>query len=265
MKILIVDDEQKYRAKYESMLEGMADVLTCNDPFAGAALAAAERPDIVLTDKDMPGMSGSEMADKIRQVYNPVIIGITGGNPGSFGPSLDMRLSKTVSDQYVTDLFTKLTSGDPRAAVDQIKAGLQNESSYKGVMDLLMAVHILAQGYHMSQCLISGRQYMDMTEESMAGLTTPTPEKAEGLLNLADVDIDPQFFVEGNEALRNAALTAEPEKARAINDFLTDDDAQEFLVRIGKNERVEEQHYMAFLNTVARILGGEYEKQNPDN
>jgi len=75
MKILIVDDEPdllgavEYRLKFAD-----CDVVTASNGQEGLEKAAAERPDLILLDTNMPVMSGHQMLERLRA--DPALKGI---------------------------------------------------------------------------------------------------------------------------------------------------------------------------------------------
>ena len=66
-KILVVDDEPdlvstvEYRLKFAN-----CQVVTASNGQEGLERAAAEKPDLILLDTNMPGMSGHEMLEHLR-------------------------------------------------------------------------------------------------------------------------------------------------------------------------------------------------------
>jgi two-component system, NtrC family, response regulator AtoC len=69
--ILIVDDEKNTREGLKTFLEGHDyDVLTAGDGNEGLKIYQQEKPDLVLSDIRMPGMEGTELLNKIKNV-NP--------------------------------------------------------------------------------------------------------------------------------------------------------------------------------------------------
>ncbi len=75
--VLVVDDKEMMRDSVASTLQraGFA-VLTAPDGAAGLDLAAQKRPDAVVTDMKMPGLSGMELLEKLRAVDDelPVVL-----------------------------------------------------------------------------------------------------------------------------------------------------------------------------------------------
>jgi DNA-binding response OmpR family regulator len=67
VKILVVDDEPDvvstvgYRLKFANCL-----VVTASNGQEGLERAAAEKPDLILLDTNMPGMNGHEMLERLR-------------------------------------------------------------------------------------------------------------------------------------------------------------------------------------------------------
>jgi CheY-like chemotaxis protein len=67
IKVLVVDDEPdlvstvEYRLKFAN-----CSVVTASNGQQGLAQAAAEKPDLILLDTNMPGMNGHEMLERLR-------------------------------------------------------------------------------------------------------------------------------------------------------------------------------------------------------
>jgi DNA-binding response OmpR family regulator len=110
-RVLMVDDEKKVADAYALRLEDVADVTVA---YGGeAALDAVDErrpPDVVLLDRHMPGLSGDEVLDRIREreVHTRVIM-VTAIDPdlGVLDMPFDDYLSKPVERE------------DLRTAVDQ--------------------------------------------------------------------------------------------------------------------------------------------------
>lgn len=84
--ILVVDDETEVAVVIRRVLERAGYAVTVvNDAAAGLAAAAAQEPDIVITDVIMPQVNGIELIRTLGERHPRVrVIAISGG--GSFGP-----------------------------------------------------------------------------------------------------------------------------------------------------------------------------------
>ena len=77
LTVLVVDDDKITTAILCRMLDNYADtVLIASDGQEGLALFKEHRPDIVLSDINMPRMGGLEMVEKIRELDDQVKIAI---------------------------------------------------------------------------------------------------------------------------------------------------------------------------------------------
>lgn len=66
-RILIVDDSEDDRNILSTLLRHFGyDVMIAADGFAALEMVARQRPDAIVTDLHMPGLSGFEFASKIR-------------------------------------------------------------------------------------------------------------------------------------------------------------------------------------------------------
>lgn len=67
-KILVVDDSDDTREMMAKLLELESfTVVTAEDGNAGLDTADAERPDLIITDVNMPRMNGIEMIRRLRE------------------------------------------------------------------------------------------------------------------------------------------------------------------------------------------------------
>jgi len=85
MKVLVVDDNKIMTTILRMMIEKKKhQVITANDGNDGYAAYLNFRPDLVLTDIQMPGKNGFELMATIRE-HNPSIMAIyMTGDPGRF-------------------------------------------------------------------------------------------------------------------------------------------------------------------------------------
>ncbi len=76
-KILIIDDDKLIRKVFKMTLikEGF-DIIEAEDGESGLSLVRSERPDLVITDYQMPGISGLDVLSEIRKlkINLPVIL-----------------------------------------------------------------------------------------------------------------------------------------------------------------------------------------------
>ena len=115
--VLLVEDDEMVAAGTAAMLEDLGHI-TVEAASAAAALEILEANpdiDIVVTDHAMPGMSGSELARRIRDLWPalPVVL-VTGyaETPNGFDPQVP-RLLKPYKQQELGDLISTL-GGDYR-------------------------------------------------------------------------------------------------------------------------------------------------------
>lgn len=82
-KILIVDDSSVSRMMIRGRVAGLQPdwhVIEASNGDEAIALVASEQPDFMTMDVNMPGMSGFEAVEKIRQVNQKVKIVILTAN-----------------------------------------------------------------------------------------------------------------------------------------------------------------------------------------
>lgn len=89
MKVLVVDDNRVLASTIQDILEDDGiEVVSANDGVDGYSAYLSFRPDMVITDIQMPRRSGVEMMHRIRN-HNPMIKTVyMSGNMGSIRPFL---------------------------------------------------------------------------------------------------------------------------------------------------------------------------------
>ncbi len=65
-RVLLVDDTPEYRDLYAVMLDETATVITASSGVEALAVAAAERPDVIVLDVMMPGMDGWQTCERLK-------------------------------------------------------------------------------------------------------------------------------------------------------------------------------------------------------
>jgi CheY-like chemotaxis protein len=96
-KVLVVDDDPVVGKSFDRVLSGKGYVVvTAEDGYDALAKLQAENYDVVFTDLRMPGMSGLEVAERVRtrQPWTPVVI-VTGYGSGK---SEERAMAAGVSD-----------------------------------------------------------------------------------------------------------------------------------------------------------------------
>ncbi len=119
-KILIIEDEQELVKVLRSYLEKENfTVLSAHRGDSGYSLWEREKPDLVLLDLNLPGMSGLDVARKIRRQAQTPLIMITARVEES-----DQLVGLEIgADDYITKPFS------PRIVVAKVRALLRRVKS----------------------------------------------------------------------------------------------------------------------------------------
>lgn len=90
--ILVIDDDELMRMTLRYLLEPRGHtVVEAADGGEGMRLFKENKPDLIVTDVMMPGRSGIEVLEKLRQDFPGVkIIVISGGSKGDMSDMLRM-------------------------------------------------------------------------------------------------------------------------------------------------------------------------------
>jgi two-component system, probable response regulator PhcQ len=72
--VLLVDDEPAILSAIRRSLRGETyRILTCNDPREAISILERESVDVLVSDIDMPGMSGVELVGHVRRAFPDVV------------------------------------------------------------------------------------------------------------------------------------------------------------------------------------------------
>jgi DNA-binding response OmpR family regulator len=114
--ILVCDDSPDIRQLLSVVLERAgAEPLLAPTGEDAVALAGRRRPDAVLLDLDLPGISGFDVAEQLRkQGFDGPVIAVTGGG--------DDLTAAALREQGFTDMIQKPTPGS--AVVDALAGQL---------------------------------------------------------------------------------------------------------------------------------------------
>jgi signal transduction histidine kinase len=119
-RVLVVDDDPIVLSGTAAMLEDLGHVATEAESAESAlrALLSDANFDLVITDHAMPGMTGTELAARIRHSWPALPVAIATGYaelPGDGDPGLP-RLSKPYRQQELAALVARLVGAAPLAA-----------------------------------------------------------------------------------------------------------------------------------------------------
>jgi DNA-binding NtrC family response regulator len=124
--ILIVDDEEFVRHLLSSFLSAKYDCLTAENAKQALATLETNHVDLVVTDIMMPGISGLDLCDALRQRYpqtRAIVISALGDGPsreaarerGAFDfieKPFDLNLILSVVDRALRPLRPQIAAGD---------------------------------------------------------------------------------------------------------------------------------------------------------
>ncbi|MGP3959169.1 response regulator [Nonomuraea sp. 3N208] len=132
IRVLIADDQDLVRGGLAALLALEDDIEVVAEVGRGDEVVAAvaeHEPDVILLDIEMPGLSGLEVAERLRG--RKVIIVTTFGRPGYLNRALDAGVRGfVVKDAPVTELTAavrRVMAGerviDPKLAVTALTVG----------------------------------------------------------------------------------------------------------------------------------------------
>ena len=112
-RVLIVDDSETFLALAGDLLmRNGFDVLKARDGFEGLRKISAEKPDLVLLDLSMPGMSGFEVLQALRTdsaykalLHIPILVTSGVYNPAEIELIRDYGASGFLNKESVQDLL----------------------------------------------------------------------------------------------------------------------------------------------------------------
>lgn len=114
--VLLVDDSRASRLLCSAIIKSQRPELRLLEAAHGDAaldLLATERPDLAVLDMNMPGMSGLDLAERIRELYPTVKLAMLTANVQE---SIQKRAAalnvsffrKPISESVVADLLRQL-------------------------------------------------------------------------------------------------------------------------------------------------------------
>jgi signal transduction histidine kinase/CheY-like chemotaxis protein len=120
-KLLCIDDTSHVRLLIQRLLSADYAILEADDGLQGIDLAEAERPDLVLVDLHMPGLTGYEVATRIKSIL-----------PGSPVVALTADVTDHVRERALASGCDGYISKpiDPDTFVEQVEAYLSGEREF---------------------------------------------------------------------------------------------------------------------------------------
>jgi CheY-like chemotaxis protein len=111
-RILVVDDEQVVCTSITAILEIDGHSTECvNNAFEALSRYSPDKYDLIVTDNRMPGMTGVELAEKIRSRHPAQrIMLLTGFPPLRPTPVVDVILIKPFSGDALRETVLRLTN-----------------------------------------------------------------------------------------------------------------------------------------------------------
>jgi len=161
-KVLVVDDDPVVGKSFDRVLaaKGYA-VITANDGEEALNKLRAEKYDAVFTDIKMPGMSGLEVAERVKasQPWLPVVI-ITGygteanevraraaGVAGFLHKPLSPEMIEASADQAMLEASTSTAARAPAAAPEAPRAAPAERESIAKNIALFLAAPFVGLAY----------------------------------------------------------------------------------------------------------------------
>ena len=108
-KVLVVEDHAETRDIITILLEEKGyEVLVANDGYEGIVIAAAERPDLIIADLNLPIVYGAEMIRILRQrpeYHNTPIFAVTALSAEHLQEAKDAGADLVMSKPLDPDMF----------------------------------------------------------------------------------------------------------------------------------------------------------------
>jgi len=194
-KVLVVDDDPVVGKSFDRVLSGKGyAVITASDAQEALRKLDAEKYDLVFTDIKMPGMSGLEMAEQMRQrqPWLPVVI-VTGyGSPDNEARAeaagVSGFLRKPLSPEMIEDsaesVLSHATVAAPSATVEQASAapapaaGGRNFARFVKNVALFLAAPFVGLAYILAFPIVGLGMLVWMAVEAQQKKSAEAPRRA---------------------------------------------------------------------------------------
>ncbi|MDZ4723648.1 MAG: sigma-54 dependent transcriptional regulator [candidate division Zixibacteria bacterium] len=139
IKILVIDDDPKIAWLLSEGLSTSFEFLSARDGIEGIQMVSTEKPDLILLDIKMPGMTGLEVLEKLnRQENRPDVIMISGhGDTKYVVESMKLGAAEFIPKPFdVKEVEIHLNVALDRirmkSEIGQLKKELQSRTNYNG-------------------------------------------------------------------------------------------------------------------------------------
>jgi DNA-binding response OmpR family regulator len=156
-EVLVVDDEEDLADLYGAQLPDTYEVTVAYD--GEQALAAIdEATDVVLLDRRMPGLSGDEVLDEIRdRAYNCRVVIVSAVDP-------DFEISEMPFDDY---LCKPVSSADLKAIIEQQLEFRERDERLDEYLELQSKIMLLELEKRADE-LERSQEYQELKERAQA-------------------------------------------------------------------------------------------------
>jgi CheY-like chemotaxis protein len=124
-RVLVVDDDRDTAESFARLLTRWGhEPRVCFSGAEALAQAASFRPRVALLDLAMPGMTGAEVASRLRLTVGPRpwLVVVSGAHPSVLSPleavAFDCRLDKPVEPAELRELLEALATAGPPGALN---------------------------------------------------------------------------------------------------------------------------------------------------
>ncbi|MFT4303655.1 MAG: two-component system response regulator [Candidatus Woesearchaeota archaeon] len=190
-KILLVDDDKMQLDKlrrYVSIYTPL-EVMLAENTKEGIEIAIKNKPEAIITDKDMLDGTGNDLAIAVKKHYDAFIVGMTGGDPKDFNEQfIDLRLSKRISDEHYALLINCIVEGSNPKKDFEVRTKGYYETIIPQLNEALLqyqAIDILIQGY-----MIAKKNQSQNVMSSESDAHRLNNEIVNSILNIDEISID---------------------------------------------------------------------------
>ncbi len=136
-KLLIIDDDPKVSWILTEGLPQTFDIVAARDGVEGIQMISTEKPDLVLLDIKMPGMSGLEVLEKLSKIDNrPEVVMLSGhGETKNIVESMKLGAAEFINKPFDVKeveihINSVLEKGRLRHEVRELKSQLDSRKQY---------------------------------------------------------------------------------------------------------------------------------------